>query len=427
MIRSSLIIATLAVTFQSAWSVRLVWGQSEASSEKVSERIPHVAAIVTEYRRNSHADLIVSRLVQTDTLDGRGRVPRLKLASVYTDQIPATDISRSLATEHRFRISPTVRDTLTLGTDRLAVDGVLLIAEHGAYPESDTGQFQFPKRRLFAEISAVMSESGRTVPVFHDKHLADNWEDAKWIYDRARELKIPLMAGSSLPVLWRDPPVDVRRGAKLKQLVAVSYHRLDAYGFHAVEAVQALAERRAGHETGLAAVQCLTGAAVWDAERRGVYDRQLLDAALSRLQASPLLPGRSLQEIVPKPVLFVMDYRDGLRANILTLNDAVAEWSAAWQYADGTVESTLFRTQELRPFMHFTYLLQGVEQMMHSGQPAWPVERTLLSSGALDALLISKRDGQQRLATPWLDVRYECQWNWKQPPPPPPGRPLNGP
>ncbi len=45
-----------------------------------------------------------------------------------------------------------------------------------------------------------------------------------------------------------------------------------------------------------------------------------------------------------------------------------------------------------------------IEKMMHTGKPVWPVERTLLTSGALDALLISKRDGGRRLDTPWLNV-----------------------
>lgn len=417
MVRMSLI--AMLLMFDDVGSADNSAREQPDSSHAAARRVLQVAGITTEYRHNSHADVILTRLLKTDTLDGKGRVPSLELVSVYTDQVPENDISRKLAAEHSFRISKSVADALTLGTDRLAVDGVLLIAEHGQYPESDTGQFQFPKRRLFGEIASVMERSGRVVPIFHDKHIADNWRDAKWIYDRARELKIPMMAGSSLPVLWRDPPVDVRRGASLKQIVAVSYHRLDTYGFHALEAVQSLAERRAGNETGVAAVQCVVGEAVWQAEAQGVYDRRLLNAALSRLQQRPLSTGKSLRELVPEPILFIIDYRDGLRANILTLNGAVAEWSAAWEYADdGTTESTLFRSQDVRPFMHFTYLLKGIEQMMHTGHSAWPVERTLLTSGTLDALLISKRDSQQRLETPWLDVRYQCTWNWLQPPPP---------
>ena len=77
----------------------------------------------------------------------------------------------------------------------------------------------------------------------------------------------------------------------------------------------------------------------------------------------------------------MLDYDDGLRASILTANGAVGEWTVAWRYGDGRSESTCFWTQEARPFMHFTYLLKGVEQMIHTGQPTWPPSGTLLTSG----------------------------------------------
>lgn len=384
-----------------------------------------IAALVTEYRQNSHADVIVSRLFQTQTLDGRGEKPRMQLLSLYTDQVPLNDTSRKWAKEYQFRISDSVADALTLGTEELAVDGVLLVAEHGKYPVSDTGQTQFPKRRLFDEVVKVFRTSKRSVPVFVDKHLADNWQDAKYIYDTARELKIPMMAGSSLPAAWRYPPAEVRRDAKLKQIVSLSYHTLDAYGFHAVEMVQALAERRAGGETGVKSVECLVDQAVWNAGERGVYDKQLLAAALSRVKPIAGTEGKKLTDVVPEPVLFVVDYADGLRANILTLNGAIGEFSVAWRYADDSVESTLIGLQEERPFMHFSNLVQGVDEMMQTGKAAWPVERTLMTSGTLDALLISKKDKGRRVETPYLTFTYHNSWNWKQPPPPPPNRPLD--
>ena len=387
--------------------------------------IPKLAGLTTVYRHNSHADMFFTRLLKTDTLNGTGQRIPAQLASLFTDQTHEQDISRPFGKEHNVPVFDNIAGALKLGTDKLAVDGVLLIAEHGDYPESATGQFVFPKRRMFSETLEVFKQSGRVVPVFCDKHLADNWQDAKWIYDQAKSMNIPLMAGSSLPVCWRYPPVDVPRDAKLKQIAAVSYHRLDAYGFHALEMVQCLAERRAGGETGVKAVQCLTGEAVWQAEKQGVYDRRLLDAALSRLRDSRIPQGKTLEETVKEPILFVIDYEDGLRANVFTLDGAVAEWSAAWQYADkDQIESTLFWTQEDRPFYHFAHLLRGVNKMMQTGQPAWPVERTLMTSGLLDALLISKQQNGQRLETPYLNIRYASEFNWQQPPPPPPGRPI---
>jgi hypothetical protein len=369
--------------------------------------------------------VIVSRLLQTETLDGKGRKPELQLVSLYTDQVPQSDTSRKLSREFGFPIFDTVEGALTLGTGKLAVDGVLLVAEHGNYPKSDTGQTVYPKRRLFEQVAQVFEKSGRSVPVFIDKHLADNWTDAKWIYDTAARLKAPLMAGSSLPVLWRYPPADTTRGAKIDEIVAVSYHTLDAYGFHAMEMVQTLVERRANGETGISSVQCLSGDAVWRAGDEGVYDKQLLAAALDRLKERPLPKDKTLPELVKEPILFVIDYRDGTKARVLTLNGAVAEWSCAWRDGEGKTNSALFWTQEARPFQHFTYLLRGAEKMFHSGEPAWPAERTLMTSGALDALLISKRDGGRRLETPYLNFAYETKWNWEQPPEPPPGRPIN--
>ena len=383
----------------------------------------NVAAIVTEYRHNSHADVIVSRLLRTDTLDDKGKRSPLKLVSLYADQRPTNDMSRRLAAASGFRTSPTIEDALTLGKGQLAVDGVLLIAEHGNYPKSATGNTQYPKRRFWEEVLKVFRASGRAVPVFIDKHLADNWTDARFIYDTARQLQVPLMAGSSLPTTWRRPPADVQRGARLQEIVAITYHTTDAYGFHALEFVQALAEQRRDGETGIKAVQTFSGGLVWEGFESKTFDTELFDAAWKRL-AQPRGDGRPLRELVKQPRLFRLEYADGLRAHLLELNGAAGEWSAAWRYAaDGRIESSLFWTQEGRPAMHFTWLLHGIEQMMLTGKPAWNVERTLLTSGALDALLISLKETDRRVETPYLMLSYQPIWRWKEPPPPPPMRP----
>ncbi|MCA9069032.1 MAG: hypothetical protein KDA84_08925 [Planctomycetaceae bacterium] len=386
-------------------------------------KIPRVAGVTTVYYHNSHSDVLLSRLLQTDTLNFTGDVPPLDLASLYIDQFPKSDVGRQFSKDYQVPLYPSISKALTRGTGKLAVDGVMLIAEHGDYPESETGQIEYPKRRMFREITDTFRNSGKVVPVFSDKHLSDNWVDAKWIYDTAQEMKIPMMAGSSLPVLWRYPPIDVKRDAKVKEIVAISYHRLDTYGFHALEMVQALAERRKGGETGIQSVQCRVGDAVWEAEKDGVYDRKLLDAALSRLKARPLPTGKRIEELVREPVLFTINYRDGLKANVFTLNPAISEWAAAWREdEEPEIRSTLFWTQEARPYHHFNYFLRGIEKMMQTGKPTWPVERTLLTTGVLDAALISKRNGGKLLPTPHLNIPYQSDWDWQQPLPPPPGR-----
>lgn len=386
---------------------------------------PKIAGIATAYFHNSHADLILGRFVEGYTLDDLGDRPAVDLASLYLDQRPENDKGVKLARDHGVRLSETVADALTLGTGRLAVDGVLIVAEHGRYPTSEIGSTIYPKRRLFEAVAKVFRDSKRSVPVFLDKHLADNWADAEWIANEAKALNVPMMAGSVLPAARRDPSIDTKLGEPLDQIIALSYHTLDAYGFHALEAIQCLAERRKGGETGVASVRCLTGNSVWKALEEGTIDRKTLDAAIAR---SPdcRAPLDQWPRQVEAPVLWIIRYRDGLRGFVLTLNNIIGAWSAAWRSSAGKIDATGFDTREVRPLMHFAAQVRGIESMIFTGQPAWPVERTLLTSGLLAALLTSKHKGGREVETPHLALRYEPGPDWKQPPPYPPARPLDG-
>jgi hypothetical protein len=383
-----------------------------------------IAGIATVYGFNSHADLLLGRMAQTETLDGLGRVPTLQLASLYTDQTPKTDISRRIAADLAIPVCKSVPETLTLGQDTIAVEGAMVVAEHGEYPKSPTGALAYPKRKFFEQIFETVDNHGnRGLPVYCDKHLADTWEDARWIYDEAKKRGMPLMAGSSVPSAWRFPPIDMPRGAKLKEIHMVSYHKIDIYGFHALEGMQALIERRAGGETGVAAVQTITGDDVWSAAGRGVYDRKLLDAALAAMRERRLPPGKRVEDLAKKPVLCVIDYRDGLRACLFTLDGAVEEWATAWKDDKDRVTSLTFVLQDERPFSHFAVLMNAIEQFMHTGKSPWPVERTLLTSGLVDECLRSQLDGGTKRETPHLNVAYQSDWNWMQPIAPAPERP----
>lgn len=386
--------------------------QAAAAEQQVLEKAS-IAGLVADWFKGSHPDVILGRIIMTHTMDGKGRESRLKLVSLYRDMPTDKDISVAYAERYGFKICASVEEALTLGTEKLAVDGVILSTEWAPYPVSQTGQTMYPHRRLFEDTVEVFERSGRVVPVFIDKHIGDTWEDSKWIYDTAVRMGIPLMAGSSVPVFDRSPRIDVPRGAQLKEIVGVSYHTLDGYGFHGMEMVQCLAERREGGETGIKQVQCLTGDAVWEAAGR-LYDRALLDAAVARLQR-PMPEGKTLKDFVPEPVLFVMDYADGLRVNLFTLNGFVNEWAAAWRTKDGQLSATLFRADGRWPYMHFSCQLEGIEAMMLTGKPAWPVERTLMTSGALDALLISKKNGGRIVETPYLVFSYQSDWDWQPP------------
>jgi hypothetical protein len=387
-----------------------------AQTEKdgsVAPKKKKVAALVADWFKNSHPDILFTRIFQTYSRDERGLPSQLELVSVYRDLATTNDLSHKYAAKYGFRVVTTVDEALTLGTGKLAVDGVLISTEWAPYPFSDTGQYMYPHRRMFEDCVRVFKASGRVVPVFMDKHLADTWQDSQFIYDTAKEMRIPLMAGSSVPLCLLTPGENVELEAEVKQIVGMSYHTLTTYGFHGLEMVQALAERRKGGETGIKQVRCLTEKAVFEASGKE-YDQQLFDLALAKLE--PRIPeGKTVEQIVREPVLFIVDYNDGLRVNLFTLNGATGGWSAAWEYKDGRRAARIFASQNSPIPIRFDWQMKGVEDMILSGKPSWPVERTLMSSGTLDAALISKRDGDKLLTTPFLQATYAPDLTWKLP------------
>jgi hypothetical protein len=371
-----------------------------------------VAAIVTEYRKWSHADVIVGKVLEGYLYDGGAR-PDLQLVSMYVDQTPDGDLSRGLAAKYGFKIFDSIAAAITLGGTELAVDGVLLIGEHGKYPTNEKGQLLYPRRRFFEETAAVFARTKKSVPVFNDKHLAATWSDAKWMYDRSRELFVPFMAGSSLPLTWRRPPLELPRGCQLDGVVQIGYGPFEGYGFHAIEGLQCMVERRKGGETGVRAVQCLKGEAIWKSLDEGRWSKPLLDAALALVPAHAQADVRETTAKTDDAGVFLIEYADGLRAAVAVLNgwlyegDGGAFTFAAQVRGQDKPAATHFYLQQPDPFAHFGYQLRAIESMIQTSHPAYPVERTLLTTGILDAVMTSVHEGQRRVETPHLAIRYE--------------------
>jgi hypothetical protein len=362
-----------------------------------------LAAITTAYWKYSHADDIITKFIEGYAVIGRIHEPHCRVVSLYIEQFPETDIGRGMAARYKVPLFQTPGETLTLGGKDLAVDGVLLIGEHGDYPTNEKGQKLYPRRRLFEEIVKVFRATGKSVPVYNDKHLSYTWENARWMYDQSRELSFPMMAGSSVPVTWRRPPLELRAGTRLEGALAVGYGGIESYGFHTLECLQMFAERRQGGETGVSAVQCLQGAAAWQAAGKGLWSRELLDAALAPV---PAKTGR-LEEADRAATVFLVEYADGLRGAGYLSARHVAAFAAAVQPAGGKPAGTwcyLPRPQR----DHFSFLCNHIEKMFLTGRPSYPVERTLLTTGMLAFLMDSRHAGGRRLETPELrQVRYQ--------------------
>ncbi len=165
-----------------------------------------IAAIVTEYWKASHGQGIVDRFLDGYGWQGRHHQPAVDVVSLYVDRKPSGDLSQERASRHPgLTIYPTIAEALTRGTGKLAVDGVLIIGEHGNYPRNSRGQTLYPRYEFFQKVIQVFRDTGRGVPVFNDKHLSWRWDWASEMVETARRMNFPLMAGSSLPVTWRIP------------------------------------------------------------------------------------------------------------------------------------------------------------------------------------------------------------------------------
>jgi hypothetical protein len=383
-----------------------------------------IAVLSTVYRPLSHAYHIGGRFLYGYARGGQLHVPRHYVHSLYVDQTPDNDLSQDVARRFgvrvtRFQGDPAtarergVTEALTVG-GKLAVEGVLLVAEHGNYPRNDKGQILYPRLELMEQIVNVFRRTGQSVPVFNDKHLSYTFDNARKMLGWGHELKFPMMAGSSLPVTWRSPELELPVDVPIEDALVAGYGPIEVYGFHALETLQVMLERRKGGETGVKAVTCLTGKDVWKAGDAGRWSWDLLEAALGRSETvnpgdiRTNVGGMSVYNYKPTPALaFLVEYRDGTRGTILLLNGHVLDFTfAAKVRGESKPASCLFRLPPPPGARFFDAQVANLEKFLETGKAPYPPERTLLTTGVLDAAMQSHHQRGARIETSELDVRY---------------------
>jgi hypothetical protein len=380
------------------------------------EREPkRVAILATVVRKYSHAQHFIDRFLEGYGWQGRHHYPAVKLASIYVDQFPEDDLARDRSRRHGVPIYPTIEESLTLGGSKLAVDGVLIIGEHGKYPRNEKGQTLYPRYKWFKEIVKAFEASGRAVPVFNDKHLSTEWDECAEMVADAKRLDFPFMAGSSLPVTWRIPAVEMPMRSRLRESLCICYGGIDSYDFHGYETAQCMSERRAGGEAGVKSIQALRGAKLWER-----VNEELLLAALARSHTCRGREGytysvptmKSVREANPNAVGFVVEHVDGFRTTMLMLNGFVDDFTYAGLSDDGIVSCQMYlpmppRYTTLADF--FNPLVNHIEQMVMTGNVPFPVERTLLTSGMTLFGVESRHRSDLKIETPQMHVAYEAQ------------------
>ena len=390
---------------------------------------PRIAAVVTEYRRYSHAQHILDRYLFGYSWNGRHHVPDIELVSLYTDQQPDGELSRDRSKLFpRMKIYPTIAEALCRGGEKLDVDGVLLIGEHGNYPTNEKGQRLYPRFEFFQQIVDVFRTSNRSVPVFNDKHLSWNWDWARQMVATARELDFPLLAGSSLPVTRRIPQIDMPLGAGVTEALCVAVGGVDGYDIHALEAMQSMVERRRGGETGVEWIEAARGVdAVVKALGAGSFDQGGWDPRLFRAclcRSHRLVPTREgFNHTLPTnkqiealmrdpenrntPVLYRYQHSDGLKMSMLLIEGVVHDFTFAAQLSDQPRPLSLQMFLPPREVCNFfNPLTHATEDLFHKGQAPYPIERTLLTTGLTAAGVESLFQKGRRLKTPHLDIHY---------------------
>ena len=407
-------------TFLGALGAGFVGASLASSQERAAENRKRLAIITTEWRYKSHAWHMGERFLVGYPQNGRWHRPPFDVVAAYVDQRPENDLSQKRSEEFGFPIFKTIAEAVRCGGDKLAVDAVLIIGEHGNYPINEIGQKQYPRYEFFKQVTDVFRKDGRAVPIFNDKHLSWNFDWAKEMVATSHELNFGFCAGSSLPVTWRMPSIDMPFGAEVEEILCVAEGPVDVYDFHALEMMQCMAERRRGGETGVVSMHALRGDAVWKlleagSRMSGGLDPQLFEACLSRSQTLAQPPTFShryptvpqMREWVKDPIAYRFEYADGLKATMLLMNELVDDFTfAARLKGQSEPLSTLFYLPLSPNVTYSAALMSKAEETFLTGKAPYPVERTLLTSGLVAAGLKSLALDQKRIETPHLAIRY---------------------
>jgi hypothetical protein len=327
------------------------------------------------------------------------------------------DLSAARAKEFGFRISRNIPDALRCGGNKIAVDAVLTVVEQDGYPSNDRGQILLPNYDFFQQCVQVFETERRALPYFNYRDLSFSFMQALGMTATARRLRFPFLAGASMPFTWRLPDTEIPMGAQVQEAIMVGIGTLNDTGYDALEAMQSMLERRRGGETGVKTVQLLEGDDVWMAGSANRWSNELLGSALSRSDTPlglSLLDGRPqdlvgsgvLPQLVPNPAAACIEYTDGTRATLLLLNGAIRDFNFAARLGGQGFVSMQFLMPPPPNHTDSARLVAQIEQMYVTGRAPVPVERTLLTTGMLEALLESKHHFNQPMETPNLSVSY---------------------
>ena len=384
-------------------------GIAPDAAAQTGQKRPRIACLVSYWGLpTSHADWIVNKLLDGYWWQGAHTPSRVEVVSVYIHQLDTSLLGQKVCKAKNIPIFKTVGEAVTLGGKDLAVDGVVIVAEHGNYPTDLKGHWLLPRWWIYQQVIQVFEGSKRSVPVFNDKHLSYNWDDAKWMFDKSRALNFPLSGGSSIPTYFRKPEIELAIDTPIKNSIVVGNAGDEGAIFHCVDVLQAFVDRRKGGETGVRAVQSIRGPETWAWVERNAWAGDLLEAVRKSFD---LKPGHFRER--RKSNVCVVEYNDGSKAAVISGE------GVGWTYAaeiegqkEPTIVSMLGFPGPISQYHAANAYEHWIVEMMLTGKEPFNAERLLLSTGIVNYYMESNWENGRysavgrRIETPFLHIRY---------------------
>ena len=259
-----------------------------AQTAQTPQKRPRIACLVSYWGLpTSHADWIVNKLIDGYWWKGAHTPSQVDVVAVYVHQFDTSLLAQKVCKAKNIPIFKTVGEAVTLGGKELAVDGVVIVCEHGNYPTDLKGHWLLPRWWIYQQVIKVFEQSKRSVPVFNDKHLSYNWDDAKWMFDKSRELNFPLSGGSSIPIYYRKPEIELAIDTPIKNSIVVGGTGDEGAIFHCIDVLQSFQDRRKGGETGVKSVQSIRGPETWKWVEQNPWANNLMEAVRKNFDLKP--------------------------------------------------------------------------------------------------------------------------------------------
>lgn len=389
--------------------VAALTGITPAAVAQAPQKRPRLAVLVSYWGLpTSHADWIVNKLIDGYWWKGEAVPSQVEVVSCYINQFDTSLLGQRVCKAKNIPIYKTVGEAVTLGGKELAVDGVVIVCEHGNYPTDLKGHWLLPRWWIYQQVIKVFEQSKRSVPVFNDKHFSYNWDDAKWMFDKSRELNFPLSGGSSIPLYYRKPEIEIPIDTPIKHSIVVGDAPDEGGFFHCADVLQSLHDRRKGGETGVKSVQSIRGPEMWTWIGKNAWAGNLLEAVRKNFDLKPDAFQQGRQQN-----LCIVEYRDGTKGAVISGH------GVGWTYAgeiEGQKDPTIISMVDFPGPVSQYHASNAHEhwliQMMLTRKEQFNAERLLVSTGIVNNYMDSNwQDGVYSpvgrvVETPYMDMKY---------------------